>query len=241
MIREEFSRTALLIGEQALARLAAARVVVFGIGGVGSYTVEALARAGVGRLLLIDDDTVARSNINRQLHATSETIGRYKTELMAERVRAINPAAAVETREAFCLPENVAELLREDCDYIVDAVDTVSAKLAIVERAGELQTPVISAMGAGNKLDPARFEVADIFSTTVCPLCRVMRRELRRRGVTSLKVVYSREEPRAPLCPPQEPTGAHPKRQTPGSISFVPPVTGFIIAGEVIKDLCGTI
>lgn len=236
MLPEIFSRTGLLIGEAAVNRLGRARVAVFGVGGVGSFTVEALARAGVGRLLLVDDDVVAASNINRQLHATHETLGQYKTTLMADRVRAINPAAAVETREAFCLPENVADLLPGSFDYIVDAVDTVSAKLALVEEAAARGVPVISAMGAGNKLDPTRFEVADLFDTSVCPLCRVMRRELKKRGVPRLKVVYSREEPRTPL-PDPSPTGAHQKRRTPGSISFVPSVAGLILAGEVVRDL----
>lgn len=238
MIPEELSRTAMLIGEKALARLAAARVAVFGVGGVGSFTVEALARVGVGHLSLIDDDVVARSNINRQLHATTETIGRYKTQLMAERVRAINPLAVITTRETFCMPENTEELLPAEYDYVVDAIDTVSAKLAIVERARLLQIPVISAMGAGNKLDPTQFEIADIFETSVCPLCRVMRRELKRRGIPALKVVYSQEKPHTPHGIPQESAGTHQKRQTPGSISFVPSVAGLILAGEVVRDLC---
>lgn len=236
MVPEAFSRTALLIGEAGVERLAAARVAVFGVGGVGSFAVEALARAGVGRLLLVDDDVVSESNINRQLHATHRTLGRYKTAVMAERARAIHPAVAVETRETFCLPETVPALLAGDFDYIVDAVDTVAAKIAIAEESYRRGFPAVSAMGAGNKLDPTRFQVADLYDTAVCPLCRVMRRELRGRGIPSLKVVYSREEP---LVPPPAPEtgGTHPKRQVPGSISFVPSVAGLILAGEVVRDL----
>lgn len=238
MLPEQYSRTALLVGEEAVRRLTRARVAVFGVGGVGSYAVEALARAGVGSFLLVDDDTVAESNINRQLHATHRTLGQYKTQVMAERIREINPAAVVETREAFCLPENVAELLPGEFDYLLDAVDTVSAKIAIVEESRRRGVPVISAMGAGNKLDPARFEVADIYATSVCPLCRVMRRELKRRGVPSLKVVYSTEPPLAP-CDLQEFAcdSPPPKRRVPGSISFVPSVAGLILAGEAVRDM----
>jgi tRNA A37 threonylcarbamoyladenosine dehydratase len=223
------ARTKLLIGDAGLARLAAARVAVFGVGGVGSYAVEALARAGVGRLYLVDNDTVSPSNINRQLHATIDTIGQYKTKLMAERIAAINPDAVVETAEAFLLPDNVDALLPGDFDYILDAVDTVAAKLALAETALRRGVPIIAAMGAGNKLDPTRFEVADINETSVCPLCRVMRRELKKRGIPRLRVVYSKE-------PPRIPDGAG-DRPPPGSVSFVPSVAGLILAGAAINDL----
>ena len=242
MVPEEFSRTALLIGEQGVQRLRTARVAVFGIGGVGSFTVEALARAGIGSLLLVDDDVVTPSNINRQLPATTRTVGKPKTALMADRVQKINPAATVEALNAFCLPDNVSELLAGPFDYIVDAVDTVSAKLALAEEAFRRGIPIVSAMGAGNKMDPTRFRVADIGETSVCPLCRVMRRELKKRGIPRLKVVFSTEPPIAPQedLPeaPGDAAGAHrPKRQAPGSISFVPSVAGLILAGEVVRDL----
>jgi len=236
-----FSRTGLLVGEEGLRRLAAARVAVAGVGGVGSYAAEALTRSGVGRLLLIDDDEVAASNINRQLHATTETVGMPKAEVMARRIRAINPAAQVEARRAVLLPENAAQVLEGEWDYIIDAVDTVSAKLALAELAAARGIPLISCMGAGNKLDPTRFEVADIYDTSVCPLCRVMRRELRRRGIEGLRVVYSTEPPRTPSQPPEPEQSAHPKRQTPGSIAFVPPVAGLIAAGVVVRELAGVI
>lgn len=235
-IPERFSRTALLIGEDGIRRLAGSRVAVFGVGGVGSYTVEALARAGVGSLLLVDNDTVAPSNINRQLHATTETVGQPKAALMARRALSINPDARVEAIGAFCLPGNVAELLPGAFDYIIDAVDTVSAKLAIAAEGYRRDIPVIAAMGAGNKLDPTRFEVADLYETSVCPLCRVMRRELRRLGIPRLKVVYSRE---APLIPRETSTEPRPRKIPPGSISFVPSVAGLILAGEVIRGLLG--
>lgn len=231
-MQEQFSRTAMLIGEDAVKRLSNARVAVFGVGGVGSFAVEALVRGGVGHFFLVDSDTVALSNINRQLHATTETVGMYKTVLMKERILAINPAAQAETRELFCTPENTAGLLGGSFDYIVDAIDTVSAKLALVEAAFSKRIPIISAMGAGNKLDPTRFEVSDIYKTSVCPLCRVMRRELKKRDIPALKVVYSKEEP-VVLERQEEVNGRH----IPGSISFVPSVMGLILAGEVIKDL----
>lgn len=221
-----FDRTELLLGADAMTRLANARVAVFGVGGVGSFAVEALIRAGVGKLLLVDHDTVSPSNCNRQLHATTKTIGLQKTRLMAERAAAINPAILVETKELFVLPETVGEALPGEFDFIIDAVDTVSAKLALVEEAGRRGIPIISAMGTGNKLDPSRFRVGDIFETGVCPLCRVMRRELRKRGVASLTVVWSDEEPVANHRPP-------------GSISFVPPVAGMLLGGYVARSVCG--
>ncbi len=221
----QFSRTELLIGEEGLARLQRSRVAVFGIGGVGGYAAEALARSGVGTLDLIDNDTVSLSNINRQIIATHRTLGRHKVEAMEQRILDINPGAAVHTHKCFYLPETAGEFDFTEYSYVVDAVDTVTAKLDIILRAQEAGTPVISCMGAGNKLDPTKFQVADIYRTSVCPLAKVMRRELKRRGVEGLKVVYSTEEAHK--------TGAG----VPGSISFVPPVAGLILAGEVIKDL----
>ncbi len=235
---EEFARTTLLLGEEGLARLQSAHVIVFGIGGVGGFTAEALARAGVGALTLVDADTVAPSNLNRQIIALRSTLGRPKAEVMGERVLDINPSCRVTVRPVFCTPENSEELLAGNPDYIVDAIDTVSSKLDLVQKAGELGIPIISCMGAGNKLDPTRFEVADLFETSVCPLCRVMRRELSKRGVPSLKVVYSKEPPIRPQSASlEESPSLVRKRQTPGSVSFVPSVAGLILAGEVVKDL----
>lgn len=221
---ELFSRSLPLLGEDGLARLKQARVAVIGLGGVGSFVAEGLIRGGVGSLLLVDSDTVSASNRNRQLHATTKTVGQLKTVLMAERARDINPDIQVSTSEAFVLPENVAEVLAGNFDYVVDAVDTVAAKLAIAEEARRRSIPALSVMGTGNKLDPSAFQVADIYETSGCPLCRAVRRELRKRGVDALEVVYSREEPV---------TNARP----PGSVSFVPPVAGFLAAGVVIKRI----
>ena len=229
MISEENSRTALLLGEEAIEKLKNSRVAVFGVGGVGGYICEALARAGVGALDIFDRDTVSVSNINRQIIATHKSVGRPKVEVMRERILDINPECRVEANEVFYLPENAEKFDLSRYDYIADAVDTVSAKLEIICRADKLGVPVISAMGAGNKLDAAAFEVSDIYKTEVCPLARVIRRELKARGVKSLKVVYSKEEP----ITPKETDD----KRTPASISFVPPVAGMILAGEVIKDL----
>lgn len=227
-----FSRTAILIGEENLQKLKNARVAVFGVGGVGGYVVEALARSGVGSLDLIDKDTVSESNVNRQIIALHSTVGKLKTEVAAERAKDINPDICVRTHNLFYLPETANQFDFSAYDYIVDAIDTVSGKIALIERAKEANTPVISSMGAGNKLDPTKFEVADISKTSVCPLARVMRRELKKRGVEHLKVVYSKEEPLpSPLI--DEESG----KSIPGSIAFVPSVVGLIIAGEVIKDL----
>ena len=239
MVEEQFVRTALLLGEEGVARLKRAKVAVFGIGGVGGFAVEALARAGVGAFLLVDSDRVCVSNINRQIIADWNTVGRYKTKVMQERIASVNPDAEVETRECFFLPENADSFDFSGWDYIVDAVDTVSAKLEIIVRAKEAGVPVISCMGAGNKLDPTRFEVADLYETSVCPLARVMRRELKKRGIDSCKVVYSREEARTPLegMLSQEESGG--RRSVPGSVSFVPSVAGLVAAGEVIRDLAG--
>ena len=239
MVEEQFVRTALLLGEEGVARLKRAKVAVFGIGGVGGFAAEALARAGVGAFLLVDSDRICVSNINRQIIADWNTVGRYKTKVMQERIASVNPDAEVETRECFFLPENADSFDFSGWDYIVDAVDTVSAKLEIIVRAKEAGVPVISCMGAGNKLDPTRFEVADLYETSVCPLARVMRRELKKRGIDSCKVVYSREEARTPLegMLSQEESGG--RRSVPGSVSFVPSVAGLVAAGEVIRDLAG--
>lgn len=231
----EFSRTELLIGKEALARLKRSKVAVFGIGGVGSFVVEGLARAGIGRLVLVDNDVVSLTNLNRQLIATRKTLGRPKVEVMRERILEINPGAEVTIHQAFYLPDTAPELLQDDYDYIVDAVDTVTAKIDLIVQAKKSEIPVISCMGAGNKMDPTCFKVADIYSTSVDPLAKVMRRELKSRGIDALKVVYSAEPPIKPMKSEEEST----KKQIPGSMSFVPPVAGLIIAGEVVKDLIG--
>lgn len=235
----EFSRTERLIGTEGLERLRHSSVAAFGVGGVGSHCITALARSGVGRFLLVDPDQVAFSNINRQSIAGHSTVGRHKTQVMREQIADINPQALVETQETFVLPENLEEVwggLSWRPDYIVDAVDTVSAKLAIAEYAHTHRIPLISAMGTGNKLYPELFEIADLAQTSVCPLCRVMRRELKKRGIEHLRVVYSRESPRKPL-PVSGEEETDPR--TPSSISFVPPVAGLLMAGEVIRGLSG--
>lgn len=236
-MKEQFVRSALLLGEDSAERLGRARVAVFGIGGVGGYAVEALARAGIGHFLLIDNDEVSVSNINRQIIATWDTVGLEKTVAMKERIASINPDAEVKTKECFFLPENADEIDFSEYDYIVDAVDTVSAKLEIIVRAKAAGVPVISCMGAGNKLDPTQFRVTDIYQTQVCPLARVMRRELKKRGVESCKVVYSVEEARKPLTALLSEEEAQSRRRVPGSVSFVPPVAGLIAAGEVVREL----
>jgi len=228
-----FSRTELLLGKEAMEKLASARVAVFGIGGVGGYTVEALARSGVGFLDLIDNDKVCVSNLNRQIIATNATIGCYKVDVAKERIMEINPNARVNTYKTFYMPERAEEFDFGSYDYIVDAVDTVTAKVDLVVRGKAANVPVISSMGAGNKLDPAAFEVADIYQTSVCPLAKVMRYELKKRGIDKLKVVYSKEKP----IVPGENISEDGRRQPPGSCAFVPSVAGLIIAGEVIKDL----
>ena len=231
----EFSRTELLIGKEAVEKLKNSKVAVFGIGGVGTFVVEGLVRAGVGSFVLIDDDCVCLTNINRQLIATRKTIGQPKVEAMRDRILDINPKAVVEIFQRFYLPDCADQLIRPDYDYIVDAIDTITAKIDIIVNTKKLGIPVISCMGAGNKLDPTRFEIADIYKTTVCPLAKVMRKELRDRGVDSLKVLYSKEVPIKPM----ESEEVSERRQIPGSISFVPSVAGLIIAGEVVKDLIG--
>lgn len=247
-MREEFSRTEMLLGGEAMDRLSRARVAVFGIGGVGGYVCEALARSGVGALDLIDRDRVALSNVNRQIIATQKTVGKYKTDVMRERILDINPQARVCVHPCFFLPENADDFPFPDYDYVVDAVDTVTAKIELVMRAQAAGVPVISSMGAGNKLDATAFRVADLYETRVCPLARVMRRELKKRNVERLKVVYSEEEPMTPEISSDDGRGNGcgeetfrdtARRQTPGSTAFVPSVAGLIIAGEVVKDLAG--
>ncbi|MGU8799688.1 tRNA threonylcarbamoyladenosine dehydratase [Clostridium perfringens] len=248
MLQYSLSRTELLIGKDALDKLAKSKVMVFGVGGVGSFTVEALARAGVGNLILVDDDTVCLTNLNRQIHATYKTISKNKVEVMKERVLSVNRNCNVETIQVFVTPDNLEEIIPDDVDYVVDAIDTVSAKIALAVYCEQKGIKLMSSMGTGNKLNPAEFKVADIYNTKVCPLAKVMRYELRKRGVKKLKVVYSEEMPRKPkvedvvtcktgcVC-----TGGtkkcSAKRQIPGSVSFVPPVAGMIIASEVVKDL----
>ncbi|WP_343209883.1 tRNA threonylcarbamoyladenosine dehydratase [Anaerolentibacter hominis] len=235
---QRFVRMKRLLGVPAMERLAVASVIVFGVGGVGSYVAEGLARGGVGRLILVDDDRIAESNINRQIHALSDTVGRMKTEVMKERILQINPEAEVVTCETFVLSDNAAPILDLGADYVVDALDTVTAKIAIATEAKKRSIPVISCMGTGNKLHPELLKIGDLFDTKVCPLCKVMRRELKKRGADSLKVLYSEEVPLTPIEFSEE-EGKHGKRVTPGSVSFVPPVAGLMIAGEVIRELTG--
>lgn len=231
----EFSRTEILLGEQAMQKLKQSTVAIFGIGGVGSYVAEALARSGIGKFILFDDDEVCLTNINRQLIATRKTVGRKKVEVMAERIMDINPNAEVEINICFYLPENADEYDFTKYNYIVDAVDTVSAKLELIVRANDKSIPIISSMGAGNKLNPTQFEVSDIYKTSVCPLAKVMRHELKKRGIERLKVVYSKEVPIKPID--DQGYISCDRRSTPGSVSFVPSVVGLIIASEVVKDI----
>ena len=245
----QFSRTELLLGKEAMDKLQNSRVAVFGIGGVGGYVCEALVRSGIGAFDLIDDDKVCLTNLNRQIIATRKTVGQYKTEVMRDRILEINPKAEVRIHHCFYLPENADDFDFSEYDYVVDAVDTVTAKLELIMRAKESGTPVISSMGAGNKLDASAFRVADIYKTKVCPLAKVMRRELKKRGVKKLKVVYSEEQPIRPvedmaiscrshcICPPGAKHKCTERRDIPGSVAFVPSVVGLIIAGEVVKDL----
>lgn len=245
----QFSRTELLLGKEAMEKLKNAKVAVFGIGGVGGYVCEALVRSGVGAFDLIDDDKVCLTNLNRQIIATRKTVGKYKTDVMKDRILEINPDARVEVHKCFFLPENADEFPFDKYDYIVDAVDTVTAKISLVMKAQEMNVPIISSMGAGNKLDASQFRVADIYKTKVCPLAKVMRRELKKRGVKKLKVVYSEEQPTRPvedmaiscrtncICPPGAAHKCTERRDIPGSVAFVPSVAGLIIAGEVVKDL----
>ena len=245
----QFSRAQLLFGQEGMERPYHARVAVFGIGGVGGYTVEALARSGVGTLDLIDDDRVCLTNVNRQIFATRKTVGQYKVDVAEQRIREINPDAVVYTYKTFYTPETAAQFDFTQYDYVVDAIDTVTGKLELVEQARRAQVSIISCMGAGNKVDPTAFEMADIFETSVCPLARVMRQELKKRGIRHLKMVYSKEPALTPIedlsiscrahciCPPGTARKCTQRRQVPGSNAFVPSVAGLIIAGEVVKDL----
>ena len=245
----QFSRTQLLIGADAIKKLSESRVAVFGIGGVGGYVCEALVRSGIGHFDLVDDDKVCLTNLNRQILATRKTVGKYKAEVMAERILEINPDADIRIHKCFFLPENADDFPFDEYDYVIDAVDTVTAKLELIMRCKSKNVPVISAMGAGNKLDAGRMKIADIYETSVCPLARVMRHELRKRGVKKLKVVYSDEQPIRPLedmsiscrshciCPPGAQHKCTERRDIPGSTAFVPAVAGLLIAGEVVKDL----
>ena len=245
----QFARTQLLLGEDAMKKLGNSRVAVFGIGGVGGYVCEALVRSGVGHFDLIDDDKVCLTNLNRQIIATRKTVGKYKAEVMKERMLDINPDVEVTVHKCFFLPENADEFPFEEYDYVVDAVDTVTAKIELVMKCQEKEVPIISSMGAGNKLDASAFRVADIYKTKMCPLAKVMRHELKKRGVKKLKVVYSEEKPIRPqedmsiscrsncICPPSAEHKCTERRDIPGSVAFVPSAAGLIIAGEVVKDL----
>ena len=233
-----FTRTEMLLPDNCEKLLSSASVIVFGVGGVGSFAVEALARSGVGRITLVDSDKVDITNINRQIHATVNTVGMSKVLVMKSRILEINPLCKVDTHEVFVTRENAGAFFENPFTYCVDAVDNITAKIAIVQLCSQGNIPVISCMGAGNKLDPTRFEVCDLFSTSVCPVARVMRRELRARDICSLKVVYSKEEPISQSNPAKDESGSGAKRATPGSVAFVPSVAGLIMAGEVIKDIC---
>lgn len=246
---DQFSRTQLVFGKEAMDKLKASRVAVFGIGGVGGYTVEALARSGVGAIDIIDDDKVCLTNINRQIIATRKTVGKYKVDVAKERIEEINPDCKVTAYKTFYMPETADQFDFTQYDYVVDAIDTVTGKIALIENAKNAGAPIISSMGAGNKVDPTAFEVTDIYKTSVCPLAKVMRYELKRRGIKKLKVVYSKEKPIPPIddmaiscrqhciCSPGTARKCTQRRQVPGSTAFVPSVVGLIIAGEVIKDI----
>ena len=248
---DQYSRTSLLLGREAIERLKGSRVAVFGIGGVGGYVCEALVRSGIGAFDITDDDKVCLTNINRQIIATHDTIGKYKVDVMKERMLSINPKADIRVHKCFFLPENADSFSFDEYDYVIDAVDTVTAKLEIIVKANEENVPVMSAMGAGNKLDPTRFRVTDIYKTTMDPLAKVMRRELKKRGIRKLKIVFSDEKPMTPIddmsiscrsncvCPPDAAHKCTERRAIPGSTAFVPAVAGLIIAGEVVKDLAG--
>ena len=245
----QFSRTELLIGKEGIEKLKNSKVAIFGIGGVGSFVTEGLVRAGVGNFVLVDDDKVCLTNLNRQIIATRKTIGKYKVDVMKERILEINPNANVETYKEFYMPDSKEKILDESITYVVDAIDTVTAKLELVTNCDKLNIPIISAMGTGNKLNPMAFEITDIYKTSVCPLAKVMRKELKKRNIRKLKVLYSKEEPIKPseseentcktncICPPGTKRKCSVKNQIPGSISFVPTVAGLIISGEVIKDI----
>ena len=245
----QFSRTELLIGKDGEEKLKNAKVAVFGVGGVGSFVVEGLIRAGVGNIVIIDDDKICLTNLNRQIMATRKTIGKYKVDIMKDRILEINPDANVETYKEFYMPDSDTNIITDDLSYVADCVDTVTAKIEIIMKCKEANVPVMSAMGTGNKLDPTRFEITDIYKTSICPLAKVMRKELRKRNINSLKVIYSKEEPIKPdetlecscktncICPPGTKRKCAERNQVPGSISFVPSVVGLSMAGEVIKDI----
>ena len=245
----QFSRTELLIKEDGIQKLQKAKVAIFGIGGVGSFAVEGLVRSGIRNFILVDDDKICLTNLNRQIIATRKTIGKYKVDVMEERILEINPDAKIQTYQEFYMPNSKTNIITEDIDYVIDCVDTVTAKIEIVKRCKELDIPIISAMGTGNKLDPSRFEITDIYKTSICPLAKVMRKELRKRNIDSLKVIYSKEEPieideysnssckTNCICPPGTKRKCTIRNQVPGSISFVPSVAGLMIAGEVIREI----
>ena len=247
----QFSRTEIIFGKEGMSKLRSAKVAVFGIGGVGGYSVEALARSGIGRIDLYDDDKICLTNINRQLYATQKSVGRYKVDVAKERILEISPDTTVNTYKIFYLPDSSQQVDLSQYDYVIDAIDTMSGKIELVVKAAENHVPIISSMGTGNKVDPTAFRVADIYDTSVCPLAKIMRHELRKRGVAKLKVVYSEEPAIAPqedvmsgcrtncICPPDTARKCTQRRQIPGSNAFVPPVAGMILAGEVIKDLIG--
>lgn len=249
----QFSRTELLIKEDGIQKLQKAKVAIFGIGGVGSFAVEGLVRSGIGNFILVDDDKICLTNLNRQIIATRKTIGKYKVDVMEERILEINPDAKIQTYQEFYMPNSKTNIITEDIDYVIDCVDTVTAKIEIVKKCKELDIPIISAMGTGNKLDPSRFEITDIYKTSICPLAKVMRKELRKRNIDSLKVIYSKEEPieideysnssckTNCICPPGTKRKCTIRNQVPGSISFVPSVAGLMIAGEVIREIIGRV
>ena len=238
-VLNQFSRTELLIGKEGVDKLKKSKIAVFGIGGVGSFVVEGLVRSGVSNLVLIDNDTVDLTNLNRQLIATRKTIGKYKVDVMKERILEINPDAKVETYKEFFMPDSKTEIIKEDLSYVVDCIDTVTAKIEIIKQCNRLSIPIISSMGTGNKLDPSKLKITDIYKTNICPLAKVMRKELRKRDISKLKVIYSEEEPITPdekieeICK-EEGTK---KKQVPGSVSFVPSVAGLMIAGEIVIDI----
>ena len=245
----QFSRTELLIGEEAIEKLQNAKVAIFGVGGVGSFVVEGLVRAGVGHFVIVDDDKICLTNLNRQIIATRKTIGKYKVDVAKERILEINPNATVETYQEFYMLDSKSNILTQDLDYVVDCIDTVTAKIELVMNCKKLNIPIISAMGTGNKLDPSKFEITDIYKTSVCPLAKVMRKELRKRNIDSLKVIYSKEEPikinqesnssckTNCICPPGTKRKCAIRNQVPGSISFVPSVAGLMIAGEIVREI----
>ena len=251
-MQDQFSRTELLIGRENLEKIHKAKVAIFGLGGVGSFVVEGLVRAGIENFILVDDDKICLTNLNRQIFATRKTIGRPKVEIAKERILEINPNANIEIYQEFFMPNSIG-VIDNSISYIVDAIDTVTAKIELIIRANKLNIPIISCMGTGNKLDPTKFEVNDIYQTSICPLAKVMRKELKKRGIKKLKVVYSKEKPLIPneteenscksncICPPDVTRKCTTKKQIPGSISFVPSVAGLIIAGEVIKDIINEI